>query len=497
MPRAAVSDAQTARGRDRALQTIRTARPAPAAPGGAKRAATHGMSAMASRHHLSALEAAFLGLESHDVPFVHVSVLSLDRPVGVEALRAHLAAAFAPIPRYRQRIAHRRFGAADWIDDPDDRIEHHVQTACVAAPGGARELEELAAHLIASELPPEHSPWRVWTVTGLADGRGAIIAAFHHALIDGVAGFRLLEQAFGPPAPAGSSAAPPRAARAGKLAVLRRLVARRNVVALGRLLRDGLRPASQIGLNPSRVGPVRVIASHAVDLVAIQATAHALGATSNDVVLAAVAGALRRFVARRDLDPAALRDVRAMVPIARHAKGSREAEGNRVVMLLVPLPVDEPDPAARLRRVTAATHALKTGHSVGGGDLLLALSEITTPAILAGVLRLALRLRGFNLIVTNIPGPTAPLYVLGARLLRVTPIVNLWPHQAVGIAVASYAGELVFGLQADRRVVPDVDRLRDDLVAELDALRDAATRALAAAPIAVPAASAAPVAQRG
>lgn len=442
------------------------------------------MTTMGSRQHLSALEAAFLGLESRDVPFVHASVLSFDRPIDVEALRTLVAAALAPIPRYRQRIERRRSGAADWIDDPDDRIEHHVQTASVAAPGGPRELDALAGRLIATELPPEHSPWRVWTVTGLADGRGAVIAAFHHALIDGVAGFRLLEHTFGGPAPA-ASAAPPRPTRPGKLAALRRLVAPRNAAALARLLRDGLRPASQIGLNPARVGSARVVASHAVDLAAVQATAHAFGATSNDVVLAAVAGALRRFLARRDLDPAALRDVRAMVPVARHARGSHEAEGNRVVLLLVPLPVDEADPVACLRRVNAATRALKASHSVGGGDLLVAVSEITTPAVLVGVLRLALRLRGFNLIVTNIPGPTAPLFALGARLLRVTPIVNLWPHQAVGIAVASYAGQLVFGLQADRRVVPDLDRLRDDLAAALDALCDAGTRALAAAPIAV------------
>lgn len=444
------------------------------------------MAATETLQHLSALEAAFLGLESHDVPFVHASVLSFDRPIDVEALRARIAAALAPIPRYRQRIVHRRFGAADWVDDRDDRIEDHVQIASVAAPGGPRELDELTGRLIATELPPEHSPWRVWTVSGLADGRGAIIAAFHHALIDGVAGFRLLDHVFGVPGPA--APAPPRPTRPGKLAALRRLVGRRNAVALARLLRDGLRPASQIGLNPPRVGRARVVASHAVDLAAVQATAHVFGATSNDVVLAAVAGALRRFLARRGLDPAALRDVRAMVPVARHAKGAREAEGNRVVMLLVPLPVDEADPVACLGRVTAATRALKAGHSVGGGDLLVALSELTTPAVLVGVLRLALRLRGFNLIVTNIPGPTAALSALGARLLRVTPIVNLWPHQAVGIAVASYAGELVFGLQADRRVVPDVDRLRDDLAAALDALRDAATRTVAAAPRAVPAA---------
>lgn len=444
------------------------------------------MAARQSHQPLSALEAAFLGLETHDVPFVHAAILSFDRPIALEPLRRHVAAALAQIPRYRQRMAPRRLGAADWIDDPGDRIEDHVHAAAVAAPGGARELDDLAAELLASELPAGHSPWRIWTVAGLAGEQGAIISVFHHALVDGVAGFRLLEHVLRGPAPAPPAAAPRRAASPGTLAVLRRLATWRNVAALVRLLRDGMRPASQVDLNPRWTGRVRAVATHGVALASVQDIARAFGATTNDVVLAAVAGALRRFLARRDLAPAELHDVRAMVPVGRHAGDERELAGNRVVLMLAPLPVDEADPAACLLRVTAATRRLKAGHSASGGDLLLALSEATTPALLIGVLALALRRRAFNVIVTNVPGPTAPLGLLGAWLTRIAPIVNLWPHQALGIAVASYAGALVFGLHADRRVVPDVDQLRDDLAAAFDALRDAAIRTPRAAPIAPP-----------
>ena len=105
---------------------------------------------------------------------------------------------------------------------------------------------------------------------------------------------------------------------------------------------------------------------------------------------------------------------------------------------------------------------------------MVALSEVTTPALLTGVLRLALQMRAFNLIVTNVPGPQAQLSLLGARLTRIVPIVNLWPHQSLGIAVASYAGALTFGIQTDRVVIPDVCQFRDDLAAALDELCAAA-----------------------
>jgi len=440
------------------------------------------MTARPPSQSLAALDAAFLGLESREVPFVHASILCFDQPIALDALRDHVDAALAGVTRYRQRIARSWRSAARWVMDDDYRIEHHVLAIEAAAPGGIRELERLAARLLEGALPADHSPWRVWTVTGLADGRGAVISLFHHSLIDGITGFRLLEYVLGGPrveeAPRAEPEAPP---AGGRLATLRSLARWRNVGALARLLRDGLRPASQIGLNPRHNGPSRVVASHTVELDTMTAIARAFGATNNDVVLAAVAGALRRYLARHGRDPSRLHDVRAMVPVGRHAKGSREAAGNRVVLLLAALPVDEPDPVARMARVTATTRRLKTGHSVAGGELLVALSEATTPWLLVGAVRLALRFRGFNLIVTNVPGPRAGLALLGAQLTQIVPIVNLWPHHALGIAAASYAGTMAFGIHADREVVPDADAFRDDLSAAFDELRASASLAARAA----------------
>ncbi|HET7502525.1 MAG TPA: wax ester/triacylglycerol synthase family O-acyltransferase [Kofleriaceae bacterium] len=478
-PPAACASAQTPRIAPPDRQAIRACKQPALRAGGADPALSGAMDDLVSPRPLSALDAAFLGLESRDVPFVHASILAFDRPLALDAVRAHVGGVLAGVPRYRQRIVRGRVGTAAWVDDPVFSIERHILATTVPAPGGARELEELCAQLLADPLPAEHPPWRVWVVGGLDGGRGALISLFHHALVDGVGGFQLLEHVLSAPATAATPPAatppaePPPAPRRSRLAAVRRLVARSSLAGLAGLLRDGLRPASQIGLNPRHTGPIRSVASHSVELATMQHIGHAHGATTNDVVLATVAGALQRLLRRRGIDPTTLDDVRTMVPVARHAKGSRATSGNQVAMLLTRLPVAILDPVERLRRVAATTRGLKRGGAVPGGDLLVALSDATAPVLLVAILKLSLRMRGFNLIVTNVPGPTRPLALIGARLTRIVPVVNLWPHVALGIAVASYAGTMTFGIQTDRAVIPDAGPLRDDLAAAFEELRAA------------------------
>lgn len=416
--------------------------------------------------HLSALETAFLGLESAEVPFVFASILELDRPIARDALRAHVDAALVGVPRYRQALDRRKRA---WIATEFD-IARHVHAISVAEPGGREELEGLVARLLSDGIPPHLPPWQVWTVSGLAGGRGAVIALVHHALADGIAGFRLLEYVLS----AGPIEAPPPDVAPPKLGSLRRLFAWKNVRALGRLLREGLQPASPVGLNPRRTSHLRAVASHTVALDDVASIQHAFDATNNDVVLATVALGLRRFLARRGIDPDGVRDARAMVPVGRHAKGERVASGNRVALMLAKLPVDEADPAACVGRISKTTRAIKAARTVGGGDLLVALGDATTPAVLLDVLRVALWMRAFNVLVTNVPGPRAPLTLLGATLVRIVPIVNLWPHQGLAIAVASYAGTMTFGFQVDRAVIADAGPVRDDFAAAFQALLDRA-----------------------
>lgn len=448
---------------------------------------------MANPQRLSALEATFLKLSSAEVPFVPGCVLQLDRPLAVDALQDRLTSLLVEIPRYRQRIARAPLvGSLAWVDDGAFEIERHVRAVCVPAPGGQRELDELVGSLLMMPLPTEHPPWRLWTVEGLAGGRGALIAVVHHALVDGVAGIGLLERMLqvvpGLPKRRSLPHPPPRprpileriiqrveADVRGRTEAWRHLATElapaRHAPQLVELLRQGLQPASDLGL-PAEISGERSFATLTFDLDAAKAIKRALHVTVNDVILACITGALRRFVARRGIDPTGLKDVRAMVPVSRHARDEHATSGNRVTLLLVPLPVDEHEPVAAVRRIARTTEALKRRDVAGAGDVLCAISDLTWSGVLANVFRVALWRRAFNLIVTNVPGPTIPLYLLDARITRLVPILNLWPHVPIGIAIGSYAGSIAISIDADRASLPDLAPLVHDLraaFAELEA----------------------------
>ncbi|HSN27524.1 MAG TPA: wax ester/triacylglycerol synthase domain-containing protein [Kofleriaceae bacterium] len=416
---------------------------------------------------VGALETTFLGLETPTVSFVYACVIELDRPLELEALRRRIDTVLDAIPRYRQRIVKRRFRRPVWEDDREFTIAHHVREARVGGLEGAANLETLAGQLLGMDVPRDHSPWCVWTVRGLPNGRGAMIALVHHALGDGLAGLRLLDHLFGAaPAARETPRPPPR---------LSDLLSWRNARGLAHLLRDGLRPGPNIGINPRVVARERLFASHAVPLAEIRAIQEASGTTLNDVLLAAIAGALRRYVERHG--NVAAQGVRAMVPVGRHVKGEvgEATIGNRVALALAPLPVDEADPRSRIARIHSGMHQAR--RTVEGGDLLVAAADVLGPTVLTATFRTALRLRAYNTIVTNVPGPSGDRHLLDARVTAITPIVNLWPHEALGFAATSYAGTLHIGIQADRVHVPDVAVLRDDLAAAFGELAGAVAHA--------------------
>lgn len=444
---------------------------------------------MSPPERLSALDAAFIRLESKTVPFAIGSIFRYDRRIDLARLRAYVDAALDGLPRYRQRIGRLPIiGHPIWIDDRDFAVARHVLMVPDAA---GREPEEVAAGLLAHGLPLDRPPWQLWLLDG-ADGKSTIISVFHHALVDGVSGVLLLERllrgapdASEPPPPRrpGPEARPPaHRLLAGELRHRVRTLAHVGaglgrpahlVRAVADLLWRSLHPATDIGLNPRRLGPERVIASASVDLDSLRRIRRAHNVTLNDVVLAAVAGGLRQLLLARGIDPASARDVRAMVPVSTLRPGEDALSGNRVVLFLAALAVDEPDPVERLRRIATATSELKNRSGQReAGEVLVRLSDATTPALLTNTFRVTLALRAFNVIVTNIPGPPFPLFLMDARLESLTPIVNLWPHDGLAIAVMSYAGRMYVGLQADRAVIADLRPLARDIlssVAELEA----------------------------
>jgi WS/DGAT/MGAT family acyltransferase len=370
----------------------------------------------------------------------------------------------------------------------------------VPAPGGERELDDLVAKLLTAGVPADHPPWRLWTIEGLADGRGALIALVHHALVDGVAGIGLLERLLrvapepatpGPRIEVQDRTRPPKrpllervlergtADLRGRTAAWRRLATglepRRHVTALFDLLRQALQPSSDLGLGVRRISRERRFATVTVGLDATKAIKRAFGVTVNDVLLACISGALRRYLAGRGVDPDRLTDVRAMVPVNRHARDEHATSGNRVTLLLVGLAVDEPDARTRLQRISELTSQLKHEDIAGAGDMLVALSDLTWSGVLTNVFRIALWRRAFNLGITNVPGPPIPLYLLDARVTRLVPIMNLWPRMPIGIAIASYAGSVTISIDADAAAVPDPAPFVEELQRAFDELRAAAT----------------------
>src|SRR5690606_121630 len=246
--------------------------------------------------------------------------------------------------------------------------------------------------------------------------------------------------------------------------------------AVAQALDAALRLPAPTSLNRP-IGPHRRVAWRALDLDAVKQVKNALGGTVNDVVLATVAGALRRFLSTRAPWPVRL-DHRVVIPVNMRPPGDARPAANHVSAYFLSLPVSEADPARRYARIRAEMERLKRSRAAEGIDSLAGLADrLAAPWITRLGVRLATRLRPYNLIVTNVPGPQLPLFVLGARLVELYPHLPLFSHQGLGVAVLSYDGRLGFGLIADREVVPDLERLADALPAAFAELAEAAAAA--------------------
>ena len=335
-------------------------------------------------------------------------------------------------------------------------------------------------------------------VDGLSDGKWAIAVKVHHCLVDGISGASVvglmldpepqpgpeskgLLEAFQPPPDREDGIYGPlslitHGVRAGvDLALhprkLRDLLSRsRGVAEL--LVRDELRGAPRTSLNVP-IGRNRRLAEISVQLEELKAVKRELGGTVNDVVLAASVGGLRRLLESRGEEPDP-RGVRAMVPVSVREASEAMALGNRVSSLFVELPAAEPDPHERYRETIAAAEALKGGKQAAGAETLVDIAGLAPPVLHAAVARLSYTPRLFNVTITNVPGSPTTLYALGAPLRHIFPLVPIFAYHAVGIAVVSYDGEVVFGLNADRDTVPDLEILARGIADSLAELRELA-----------------------
>jgi WS/DGAT/MGAT family acyltransferase len=244
--------------------------------------------------------------------------------------------------------------------------------------------------------------------------------------------------------------------------------------AAGYSLASGwLTTASKTPLN-GKVGSSRLFGTLATPLSKVKEVKNLAGGSVNDVVLATVAGGVRRFLEdTKGFDVADL-DFRAMAPVSVRSLDQRGTLGNHVAMWLVTLPVSEPDPLAQLDQVREATQHLKETDQALGAATLVRLSAGAPATLVSMASRLAAGVRPFNMTVTNVPGPQFPLYLLGARMLESYALVPLWQGHGVGLALFSYAGTVFWGINADYDVLPNVDEFATAIGAAFDDLHKAA-----------------------
>ncbi len=454
---------------------------------------------------LSMLDTMFLDLEQSDTTaHMHIGGALVFDPLpdggtpDIADLRDYVRSRIGLMPRFTQQLSAPHAGPLTWLTwEPAETldVDAHVHHATLPAPGGDAELNDWLGDFWSHRLDRHRPLWEMTLLDGLGGGRWALATKTHHCLVDGVGsldvGNMLLDDTpEGPtrqparalPAPGGddeydngrfwlSPGLVLRGARAGLGAARHpRESLDRVRAAVELIVRDELIAAPATSLNGPMSG-TRHFATVRVDLDAVKAVKTALGGTVNDVVLAVCSGGLRRLLlARGEAMPE--RKLRAQVPVNIRSEDKEHALGNELTSLFVELPLDESDPFARYRAVRERSEQLKAGSQRAGGKTIVTLADMGPP--LAGAL-LAQSMFGttrmFNLTITNVPGSPQRLFAFGAPLVEVLPLVPLFAGHAIGIAVMSYAGQMVFGLNADLLAAPDVDVLAEGIERSLAELR--------------------------
>jgi diacylglycerol O-acyltransferase len=240
---------------------------------------------------------------------------------------------------------------------------------------------------------------------------------------------------------------------------------RENLSGLAKLLQSGMKPTPRTLFTEKDISPYRRFDWLSMDLRDVKAIKNSLGGTINDVVVATTTGAVRRFLQRRNQDVNSVEEFRTALPVNIRKPGG-QLVGNAVAMLLADLPVSESDPVERLRKVIGITTELKKeSNQTGGAALIEDIADLTTKHLVSQLYKAAMELRSYNLIITNVPGPPIPLYMLGAPMKAIYPMVPLMRNQNLGIALFSYNGGIHWGFNADWESFPDVHEFVEDLEA--------------------------------
>ena len=454
---------------------------------------------------LGAQDASFIGLEDARCHMHVGGVMLFDAApvqlphggIDIERISRMIEARLHLVPRFRQRLAYLPYEQLPiWVDDDRFRLAYHVRHTALPRPGDERMLKRLVGRIMSQQLDRGRPLWEMWFVEGLAGDQFALISKTHHCMIDGVSGADLISVIM-EPYPSAEPGEPlpwiprphPSEARLLLDEVRRRLrqpldvlqavqtavrhpeatlaKVEESVSALAEALSPAMSPASQLPIN-SEIGPSRRFDWTSMAVADLKAVKNALGGTLNDVVLATVSGALRRFCLQRAVDPDTL-NVRTLVPVSVRSATEHGALGNRITEIIAPLPLHLEDPVARLEAVRITMGDLKESKQALGGEVMTAIAEWTVPNVLVQAVKLSLRSRPYNLTVTNVPGPQIPLYLSGCEMKTTYPVVPLFQNVALVVGLFSYNGGLFWGFTADWETVPD---LHDFVVAIEESFRE-------------------------
>ncbi len=446
---------------------------------------------------LNTLDAGFLMAEDSDR---HVS-LAIGGIAVIEGaapnygqLKTVLADRVRTIPRCTQVLRSQHFdvGPPKWVDDPDFDLTRHLRRIAVPRPGDDAELFRAVARVLERRLDRDRPLWECWVIEGLKGNRWAILMKIHHCMADGISATRILARlcdeidgdAFAPAVPARRPRPMPHlrpvpdpparnpVENLWRAAATLTNAATQAISGAAEIASGFVRP----GAGSSLVGPVTAMRRyHAVrvPLADIEQICRKFDVTVNDVALAAITQGFRSVLLQRGEKPRP-DSLRTLVPVSVRSASAPEAPGNRISLLLPYLPVEQQDPIQQLRTVHSRLSRAKGGGQRHAGSTVLSAANRMPYLFSSWLIRFLTRLpqRGFVTLATNVPGPRRQLQLMGQTVERILPIPPIALGLRTGVAVLSYADDVVFGITADYDAAPDVGQLADgiqDAVAHLAA----------------------------
>lgn len=459
---------------------------------------------------LGGLDSAFLYFETPTM-HMHVGGLMLVDPstakagYSFEQFRSYIAGRMALVPAFRRKLATVPLNLARpvWVEDSNFDLDFHLHRATVAAPGGDKETAAFVGEALSIPMNRDRALWEMYFLEGRKDGLIGIVSKVHHSLIDGVSGANMMAELFDlepdPPARESPDGWEPERAPGdlellvrGVIDVVNRPVgvlklAPGTALGLAKLLwrRQGGVPGMPAPFTAPRtsfnatVGPHRSVAFNHVPIDDIKRVKNAFGVKVNDVVIAVTSGALRRYLDDRGELPD--RSLIAAIPVSVHDRTADKEGTTKVSFMFSSLASDLEDPAERLTAIAETNEGAKADHELVGASLLQDWAEHAAPNTFSLAARIYSSLRiadrhpvVHNMVLSNVPGPPIPLYLMGAKLVALYPLGPVMDGAGLNLTVLSNQDVMGFGMIADRALMPRLWDLADQIRPALDELLEAA-----------------------